>query len=425
MTTRQCKTCEETKPLDKENYYFNKSRNYFETKCKECTKARLREKYATDTDHREAAKAYQRTPEARDRKNKARKYQYSNDEEYRESLLAAQKEKYATDSEFREKIKTRQATPAAKDRKNELGRGHYARDQEYRENLLAQQRNPEHREKQNSRRRERRVNDPKWRDYINAQKSTPEARDQENSRRRERLAADPAYREQQNIRNRKRYHDNPARRENISNTSLTRRYGISRADYDAMEAEQNGCCAICGLKPEDSLHVDHNHHTHQVRGLLCGNCNFGIGKFNDNPDRMASVIKYLERPTMHPQDIKTMPDERLTARSKIPNWEAQSRDNIYLTRRNRILRKDFGINIAQYEALLEQGNGVCWICSGTETQQSNKKSRYTNALSVDHDHDTNMIRGLLCSSCNFGIGQFKDDPKRLTWAIKYLEQYVD
>ena len=61
---------------------------------------------------------------------------------------------------------------------------------------------------------------------------------------------------------------------------LQSRYGITIEDYDRMFQEQQGCCAICNKhqsKFSRALHVDHNHETKQVRGLLCKNCNMKIG----------------------------------------------------------------------------------------------------------------------------------------------------
>ena len=77
-----------------------------------------------------------------------------------------------------------------------------------------------------------------------------------------------------------------------------RRYGITSADYYRMLEEQNGGCAICGL-PEQStyfkrLSVDHDHDTNKVRGLLCSECNFGLGKFKDDIDLLIKASKYLK-----------------------------------------------------------------------------------------------------------------------------------
>ena len=73
----------------------------------------------------------------------------------------------------------------------------------------------------------------------------------------------------------------------------------------------------------------------------------------------------------------------------------------------------FGIALAAYELMLAEQGGVCAIC-----QQPPKKQ----ALSVDHDHTTGRIRGLLCQSCNTGIGLLQDDPSILRVAITYLEE---
>jgi hypothetical protein len=65
------------------------------------------------------------------------------------------------------------------------------------------------------------------------------------------------------------------RRENpkhLRALSIKRRYGITIDDYDRMVEKQSGKCAICG-KEDSKLHIDHDHQTNRVRGLLCGPCN--------------------------------------------------------------------------------------------------------------------------------------------------------
>ena len=78
-------------------------------------------------------------------------------------------------------------------------------------------------------------------------------------------------------------------------TKLQRSYGISLADYEQMLADQNGVCKICGKPdPDFALSVDHCHKTGKVRGLLCGSCNFGLGKFYDSPNLLRRAAEYLE-----------------------------------------------------------------------------------------------------------------------------------
>lgn len=73
-------------------------------------------------------------------------------------------------------------------------------------------------------------------------------------------------------------------------------YGISLEDYNKLFAEQNGCCKICKTHQNEfkkKLHVDHNHKTGEVRGLLCHNCNLAIGRLKEDPAIVKSVLEYL------------------------------------------------------------------------------------------------------------------------------------
>lgn len=76
---------------------------------------------------------------------------------------------------------------------------------------------------------------------------------------------------------------------------LKRKYGITPEQYDALLAEQSGGCAICGRPPrrDISLHVDHEHGTGRIRGLLCFRCNNALGDFGDDHDRLGAALAYL------------------------------------------------------------------------------------------------------------------------------------
>lgn len=82
---------------------------------------------------------------------------------------------------------------------------------------------------------------------------------------------------------------------------LKRKYGITPEQYDALLAEQSGVCGICGRPPRDdiALHVDHDHTTGRIRGLLCFRCNNALGDFEDDHDRLGAALHYLGRA---PQD---------------------------------------------------------------------------------------------------------------------------
>ncbi|EAU0371747.1 TPA: endonuclease VII domain-containing protein [Salmonella enterica subsp. enterica] len=84
------------------------------------------------------------------------------------------------------------------------------------------------------------------------------------------------------------------------NLSLKRLYGITHEEYKQMWAKQEGVCKICG-EPETSaykgvtkmLAVDHNHQTGEIRGLLCNNCNRGIGLLREDREILKIAIEYL------------------------------------------------------------------------------------------------------------------------------------
>jgi hypothetical protein len=78
---------------------------------------------------------------------------------------------------------------------------------------------------------------------------------------------------------------------------LKRKYGITIAEYDRMFEEQNGVCAICGEpRPEErTLHIDHDHQTGVIRGLLCFRCNNALGDFREEYELFQRAADYLDR----------------------------------------------------------------------------------------------------------------------------------
>lgn len=85
--------------------------------------------------------------------------------------------------------------------------------------------------------------------------------------------------------------------------------------------------------------------------------------------------------------------------------------------RNRLLLK-YGLNSETYSEILKKQNYVCAICLKQETTlHSNGQIKL---LSIDHDHITGKVRGLLCQKCNFAIGHLNDDPYLCQRAAQYL-----
>ena len=163
-------------------------------------------------------------------------------------------------------------------KRSELLKHRYAQDPEYRESLLAGNR--------------ARYDNRK--DEINAQK-------------RLRYATDPGYRQRCLDR------DKTKKRER----ELRRRYGLSLADFDAILAHQGGACAICRARFTGTPHVDHDHDTRVVRGLLCSGCNRGLGCFDDDVDIMQAAIDYLERDPSTLRCIAPRPRRKRAARGTV------------------------------------------------------------------------------------------------------------
>ena len=90
-------------------------------------------------------------------------------------------------------------------------------------------------------------------------------------------------------------------REWFQNMERQRKFGLTPEEYEKMLEAQGNKCAICGgeetatrLEKTKSLAVDHDHKTGKIRGLLCCECNQGLGKFKDSRDMLLSAAKYLD-----------------------------------------------------------------------------------------------------------------------------------
>jgi hypothetical protein len=92
-----------------------------------------------------------------------------------------------------------------------------------------------------------------------------------------------------------------------------------------------------------------------------------------------------------------------------PHWQNESQQKYRL--------KKFGLTKNQYEQMFENQDGKCAICHNAEVAVVNGKVKQ---LSIDHCHNTNFVRGLLCQRCNLGIGYFNDNYLLLDNALEYL-----
>jgi hypothetical protein len=121
------------------------------------------------------------------------------------------------------------------------------------------------------------------------------------------------------------------------------------------------------------------------------------------------------------------------SKDKIKLWREKNKEHLALKRKenyiknrdgsikNTILLKKYGIYLDDCKEMFEKQNGVCAICGQPETRIQRGKLA---DLSVDHDHITGEVRGLLCNKCNIGIAHFYDNSDLLLLAFNYLEKIV-
>lgn len=98
-------------------------------------------------------------------------------------------------------------------------------------------------------------------------------------------------------------------------------------------------------------------------------------------------------------------------------WQSYYQENKDRFKDNYLVRK-YGITIEQYNELLERQDYVCAICKSSETATEKNTLR---SLAVDHCHSTGRVRGLLCTSCNFFLGQLESREEMLDDYLRYLE----
>jgi len=250
-----CRDCECVKPV-REFYSHKQDADGFRGDCKECARARVR-------DH------YQRNREqilARDKEQNLEKIR----REGRTYGRRRRPEKYPVADGMKRCTACDQVLPVAEflpKGKNRPGLRPECR-------ICTKKRDRE--SYQNSQDRYLKSSREQWRSADDA------TRAKWAERHRERRRSDPEWSRDQDIRR------------------TVRRYGLTPEDADALLAAQGGLCPICGGDPTAGFsrrpHIDHDHETGAVRGILCANCNVGLGNFKDDIARLEAAIAYLRNP---------------------------------------------------------------------------------------------------------------------------------
>lgn len=161
-------------------------------------------------------------------------------------------------------------------------------------------------------------------------------------------------------------------------------------------------CKVCGeIKPLEDLY--------RAAGMRdghrndCKACNLAAKarRYEANPQAA------IDRARRWQQANRERHLEYLRKRRQRPEVKAREREGH--------LRRKFGLTTEQYEAMLDEQDGVCFLCR--------RPPREGVSLHVDHHHGTNAVRRLLCFECNGGLGQFRDDPELLRRAADYLDAH--
>lgn len=93
-----------------------------------------------------------------------------------------------------------------------------------------------------------------------------------------------------------------------------------------------------------------------------------------------------------------------------------------MTRQHNYYLREYGVSREEINKMVEDSGGRCNICGSIGFVMD--KSKHSAKLVVDHDHQTDRVRGLLCHNCNRGLGLFQDDRRILENSIEYLQEDV-
>lgn len=135
-----------------------------------------------------------------------------------------------------------------------------------------------------------------------------------------------------------------------------------------------------------------------------------LAEYNDHPKaRGGKDTICRECAKAYKRDWYRKNTERRLERNR--KWAEENREQVQEISRAGALRRQYGLTVGEYDALLAGQDGRCAIC---------RKPPGRHRLSVDHCHETGRVRGLLCKKCNTGIGMLGDTEERIRAVLKYL-----
>ena len=171
---------------------------------------------------------------------------------------------------------------------------------------------------------------------------------------------------------------------------------------------------------------------HELKSVVKTAQHFGVGRVTVKRWLSAAQVKRYGPKTIDPNreqkfcsrcgEIKTI-EEYWEARGRTDGRQAWCKPCSVAALRESNLKTKYGLTREQYDEILKtQGNG-CAVCGSVDSNQKPYGGDGKSfELHVDHCHESGKVRGILCSSCNSGLGRFKDDPALLLNAINYLQR---
>lgn len=128
--------------------------------------------------------------------------------------------------------------------------------------------------------------------------------------------------------------------------------------------------------------------------------------------KKQSSVNYVARtmvPVLSEEEKKER--KRKTSRDAVKRHYERNREKI-LKRQKKNIYKKYGMTQSDYDKMLDEQNGVCFLCG--------RPPKDGKRLVVDHSHETGRVRGLLCTTCNVGLGLLQDNSDLLKKAADYI-----
>lgn len=198
------------------------------------------------------------------------------------------------------------------------------------------------------------------------------------------------------------------------------RFGHCLADGCSKPIMAKGLCSLHYSRQQHPLLQTWKNLRSRYGSEVCKRWHKGFEKFledvGERPSPQHQLRRKDNRLEFGPNNVKWLPP---VTNEKIDYYSPDQRSAYS---RNWMLKARYGLSLERHAEMLKEQGFVCAICK-TEEEFLNSRTGRKQELSVDHCHETDRVRGLLCVGCNRGLGYFKDSKEALRAAITYLEKH--